>query len=160
MGIVVHEISHKAVSYSKGHSAHFDAFYPGLLLSLGMAHFFGFLIALPGGVYTEGTPSTEEMGKLALAGPLSNLISILFFLPLVGMDGYYGVLGGIGLMTTSLLAFFNMVPLAFFGISLDGYKVFKWSKKWWAIVFITTLTVIVLVYSSFYYGWVSTPGGL
>ncbi|MEK6882343.1 MAG: hypothetical protein AABY22_22175, partial [Nanoarchaeota archaeon] len=74
IAFITHELSHKIVAQKMGYSAEFEKFTPMLVISLVLA-FIGFMFVAPGAVVIRGLGMTsEENGKISLAGPLSNLI--------------------------------------------------------------------------------------
>lgn len=137
VGFLLHEIAHKVVAVEHGQIAEFRADYQMLFLAL-MGAFVDFLFAAPGAVYHQGRVTQRENGLIALAGPVTNLLLVLLFLPLVILPGVFGVIGKMGIWINLFLATFNMIP---FG-PLDGKSVFQWSKPVFAAVF--GLSVLLL----------------
>ncbi len=88
----------------------------------------GFIFAAPGAVYHRGVLTEREHGLIALAGPVTNLLLLVAFAPvlvvgvLVGSD-VIQLVGSRGLIINAFLAAFNMLPLG----SLDGKTVQSWS---------------------------------
>lgn len=76
---------------------------------------------------------------IALAGPLTNHLLAVLFLPLMLFGGYLGLIGHMGVLINLFLAAFNMIP---FG-PLDGKTVLTWNKAAFGAVF--AVSVILLV---------------
>jgi len=122
VAFLLHELAHKFVAHRYGYFSEFRAFNQMLILAIVMS-LFGFIIAAPGAVMIAGLVDREKGGKIALAGPLTNIVlAILFLVPLI-LTG--AEIARIGFMINSLLALFNLLPFGMF----DGAKVRKWNKK-------------------------------
>ncbi len=133
-GFVLHELAHKYVAIHFGAHAEFRAWKDGLILAVVLALISNgeFVFAAPGAVYVLGNRiSVRQNGIISLAGPVTNLLIVLFFgLLLSALRPPQGFL-----LTTILtvmhinffLAAFNMLPI----FPLDGSKVFAWSKGAW-----------------------------
>ncbi|PGF14789.1 metalloprotease [Natrinema sp. CBA1119] len=130
-GFLLHELAHKVVAIEHGQVAEFRADYQMLFLAI-MGALVGFLFAAPGAVYHRGQITERENGLIALAGPVTNLLLALLFLPLMILPGMLGVIGQMGIWINLFLAAFNMIP---FG-PLDGKSVLKWHKGVFALVFV------------------------
>jgi len=144
ISFLLHELMHKQMSQKYGLWAEFRAFYPGLWIAL-IGSFFGFIFAAPGAVIskTYRPLSMEKRGKIALAGPLTNIILALLFFPgfLLYKEGLLGLFY-YGLMINSLLAAFNLIPAKPF----DGRDVYQWSKP---VYFIALAIALLLFISTF-----------
>lgn len=132
IAFLVHEISHKILAQRYGCFAEFRKFDFGLIFAI-LGSFLGFLIVIPGAVFIFGFLSERENGKIALAGPTSNLIlaSILVLIsflfppfPLILRKIF-----SVAFEVNSWLAFFNLLPFP----PLDGFKVMNWSFKAWIV---------------------------
>lgn len=122
VAFLAHEIAHKFVAQRYGYISEFRAFNQMLILAIAMS-LFGFIIAAPGAVMIMGFVDREKGGKIALAGPLVNMVlALLFLLPLL-ITG--AEIARIGFMINSMLALFNLLPFGMF----DGAKVRRWNKK-------------------------------
>jgi Zn-dependent protease len=125
-GLVIHELSHKAIGLGFGKPARFSAFHVLNLVSVGVAYITGFLFLLPGAVKYRAV--TERVrGIVAAAGPVSNVVLALIFLVL---GGQFPEISRIGVLLNTILAGFNMLPVP----PLDGSKIIGWS--WGAYFFI------------------------
>ncbi|MDF9746591.1 metalloprotease [Natrinema salsiterrestre] len=134
VGFLLHEIAHKVVAIEHGQIAEFRADYQMLFLAI-MGALVGFLFAAPGAVYHRGRVSPRENGLIALAGPVTNLLLALLFLPLMIAPGLLGEIGQMGIWINLFLAAFNMIP---FG-PLDGKSVLEWHKGIFALVFVPSV---------------------
>ncbi|WP_254529233.1 metalloprotease [Natrinema gelatinilyticum] len=130
VGFLLHELAHKVVAIEHGQLAEFRADYQMLFLAV-MGALVGFLFAAPGAVYHRGQITQRENGLIALAGPVTNLLLALLFLPLMIFPGILGIVGQMGIWINLFLAAFNMIP---FG-PLDGKSVLQWHKGVFVLVF-------------------------
>lgn len=130
VGFLVHELAHKYVGQHYGKYAEFHASVPFLVLAVLMS-FFGFVFAAPGAVVISGYSTRREMGHIAIAGPLSNIILAILVLPAMIMfhGPFVSVLVKFFYSINIWLALFNMIPLWV----LDGTKVLAWSKRWYFV---------------------------
>jgi Zn-dependent protease len=107
LGVILHELMHRVVARRFGATAHFVA-HDGMLVISILIAFSGFLFAAPGAVWHTGMLSKRQLGLIAAAGPITNLV-------LAGLTMGYSV--------NAILGVFNMLP---FG-PIDGAKVLNWS---------------------------------
>lgn len=135
IGFIVHEFSHKFVAIREGFWAEFKRNDIMLILALVMAFVVGIVIAAPGAVMVYGGVSTRQNGKIALAGPLSNIILCAAFLGIFALGGAAAILGAYGARVNAVLALFNMIP---FG-PLDGKKVWSYDKVKFAGIVVLAL---------------------
>ncbi len=128
LGVILHELAHRVVARHFGATAHFVANDMMLLLSI-MIAFTGFLFAAPGAVWHSGWLTKRQVGLIAAAGPITNMVLAVLFLAALALVRAAGVsniiLFGlyIGFSINGLLGIFNMLP---FG-PIDGAKVLSWS---------------------------------
>ncbi len=128
LGVILHELAHRAVARAFGATAHFVANNGMLILSIIIA-FAGFLIAAPGAVWHSGYLTRRQVGLIAAAGPVVNMVLALLFIGglLLMRDAVVSnvVLFGLtmGYFVNAILGAFNMLP---FG-PLDGAKVLNWN---------------------------------
>jgi len=125
VGFLVHELSHKAVAQHYHCLAEFRANFQMLFLAVFMS-FFGFVFAAPGAVMIFGYITRKQNGLISLAGPLSNLLLAVLFLPVYFLttEGIIHQIAQYGFWINSFLALFNMIPFGMF----DGSKIIKWNK--------------------------------
>ncbi|WP_222919146.1 metalloprotease [Natrinema sp. SYSU A 869] len=140
VAFLLHEVAHKVVAIEHGQIAEFRADYQMLFLAI-MGALVGFLFAAPGAVYHRGRVTQRENGLIALAGPVTNLLLALLFLPLMIFPEPFGTIGQMGIWINLFLAAFNMIP---FG-PLDGKSVLEWHKGIFAIVFVPTVLLAAYV---------------
>lgn len=126
IAFLLHELAHKFVAQFYGCFAEFRAFDLGLLLAVLMS-ITGFIFAAPGAVVISGLVGVEENGKIAAAGPLTNIVLALAFWFLASF-GFYPSILMYGFQINAWLAFFNLLPFW----QLDGLKVMNWNTAVWA----------------------------
>lgn len=136
VGFLLHELAHKVVAVRFGQVAHFRADYGMLILAV-VAGLAGFLFAAPGAVYHRGRITVRENGLIAIAGPVTNVLLVIPFVPLAFLPGPLGLVGQIGAAINAVLAAFNMIP---FG-PLDGRTVVSWSLGVYVPFFLLTLAL-------------------
>jgi Zn-dependent protease len=146
VGFVVHELAHKFVAQHYGKHAAFKASFPMLIASVVIA-FSGIVIAAPGAVVISGFVNREENGIISAAGPLSNIVLALLFIPIFlfaqGQTLLY--LASTGFLINSWLALFNMIPFGFF----DGAKILNWNKAVYAAI--TGVSVLLVFAASMFF---------
>lgn len=141
ISFVAHELAHRWVAVIHGGKAVYRASWASLAFTIILASYFGILFAAPGGVFVDGIRNKNIIGRVALAGPLANLILLPAFLPISTIGGFLGDVGFYGVLINAALALFNMIPIG----GLDGNKVWQWNKGIWAIVFVTSLLALGFV---------------
>jgi Zn-dependent protease len=157
-GFVLHELGHKVLAHRYGHWAEFRADVRTLLVSVGLAAFFPFFIAAPGAVWIQGRPPPREYGLVSLVGPGVNVVMAAVaygaYKLMEAIDPVFGVNQGplelilaMVAVVNAFLAVFNLIPLnlPFLG-SLDGLKVWRWSRIAWAVSFAASAALLVVVY--------------
>ena len=142
----VHELSHKFMAQKYGLWSEFRMYPRGLLLSLFFAVFTGFVFAAPGAVMFRGETRNFEMGRIAAAGPLANIIIAAITYPLYRFvffeTPFIGKILGFICLINALLGTFNLLP---FG-PLDGMKVIRWNGIAWAALFIIAIVMMILIF--------------
>jgi len=141
-----HELSHKLMAQRYGLWSEFRMYPKGLLFSLVLSVTTGFVFATPGAVMFRGEPRIFEEGKIAMAGPLANMVITVIFLPLFifffnKQTGSMMMTIGIICLINCIFAVFNLFP---FG-PLDGVKIFKWSPVVWASMFVISTCMLVIL---------------
>lgn len=127
LGVILHELMHRVVARHFGATAHFMANDGMLVISILIA-FTGFLFAAPGAVWHTGYLTKRQVGLIAAAGPVTNMVLALLFLgalvALRDIDSNVLLFGlYMGFQVNGILGVFNMLP---FG-PIDGAKVLNWS---------------------------------
>ena len=138
VSFILHELAHKVVAQRYNMWAEFRMSPSMLMFAVGIAYLSGWLFAAPGAVQIYGNYATrEQIGRIGAAGPLMNVLLALAFMPLVGMGGFLGEIGWLGVRINLVLAAFNMLPISV----LDGKKVLAWSKGAFAGIFLLIILV-------------------
>lgn len=134
-----HEVAHKYMGMKYGYPSEYRMFPQGLIFAL-LLSFFGFVFAAPGAVHIFGMPSREEGGKIAAAGPITNIVLAAIFLTIsnFAIESIAISLASIN----SFLAFFNLLPLP----PLDGRKIFAWNIGIWAAMLVISLAMLILAF--------------
>ena len=156
LNYVLHEFAHKYLAKRYGLFAEYGIIREGAIFTaLGIIPFFPFKFIAPGAVFVRGSSNPEETGRIALAGPFTNLILSGIFLTLSGLGerietfldpsisfqlsiSFYFLA-----LISSTIAMFNLIP---FG-PLDGSSILKWDKNIFIVTFVFALTSWLLVYS-------------
>jgi len=143
---LVHEIAHKIIAQKKGLWAEFRLTTWGAVLTF-VSIFLPFRMISPGAMMISGSPNGDEIVKISIAGPITNIIfsSALLGFAVALYPTTYGMMMFFIAYINAFMAVFNLIP---FGI-LDGYKIFSFNKKLWALAFIPSL--ILTVFTFFYF---------
>lgn len=150
-GFMLREIGHKFGAMKYGYRAEFKAWPLGLLIAL-VSAFIGFVFAAPGEIKVFADNLSEEiLGKIAVAGPMANILLALISLTIAALTAplkshsiifeLIFLMSGVGYSVNSFLAAFNLIPV----YSLDGIKVIKWNVGVWLVFF--ALSVIMMLLS-------------
>jgi len=146
LGVVIaffcHEISHKFVAQKYHLWSEYRMYTKGLILASILGFFTPIVFAAPGAVMFRGKVRLFEMGRIALAGPLANLIiSIITFYLYIFVFFESTLLNeifGFICLINAVLATFNLIPFK----SFDGYKIFIWNANVWIILFLFSLLLL------------------
>jgi Zn-dependent protease len=147
LGIVTafffHEISHKIMAQKHKLWAEYRMFPKGLSLALLLGFLAPVVFAAPGAVMFRGGSREYETGRIAMAGPLANIIIALIMLPLYFFvffesDLIVKIIGFIGLIN-AFLATFNLLPIG----PLDGVKIIRWNASVWTVLFIIAVFTLM-----------------
>ncbi|MCZ7362043.1 MAG: hypothetical protein O8C58_01685 [Candidatus Methanoperedens sp.] len=151
---LLHELAHKFTAQKNGLWAEFRMTSFGAVLTV-FSIFSPFKIIAPGAVVISGYANESTFGRVAVAGPMTNIVigvllaalSIIIpsripFLDPVQTVPILKTIVGSTAAINGFLAAFNLLP---FGI-LDGRKVFTWNRRVWVIVFIASVALTVLSY--------------
>jgi Zn-dependent protease len=144
-----HEISHKFMAQKYGLWAEFRMFPLGLLIALILAIFTGIVFAAPGAVMFRGNTRNFETGRIAVAGPLANLviagISFPLFLFVFYESSTINLIVGFICLINAFLATFNLLPIG----PLDGSKVIRWNVNIWILLFIIAIAITMFIFLRF-----------
>jgi Zn-dependent protease len=141
VGVLLHELAHKlSANYFKANSE-FKSDTKMLLGGLFIA-FLGFVFVIPGAVHLKGYLTRAQSGIISLAGPLTNLLLALLFIPFLYLNGLFFIVGYFGFFINSFLGLFNMIPFGPF----DGAKVYVWNKR---VYFATTIILLIMTISTY-----------
>lgn len=140
-----HELSHKFMAQRYGLWSEFRMYPIGLLLAFLLAVFTGFVFAAPGAVMFRGDSRNFETGRIAVAGPLANIviafITFLLYLFVFFETSTIGQIVGFICLINAFLATFNLLP---FG-PLDGAKIVRWNATVWIILFIMAVAMMMYI---------------
>lgn len=153
IGFVAHEMAHKFTALGYGYWAEFRKDNMMLLVAVALAALVGVVFAAPGAtvIYDNrafgGGITREQNGKIAAAGPVTNLLLCIPFAGLlIGAGGSSSLLflvGSMGLQVNAMIAAFNLLPVSV----LDGKKVLSWNAGIFAVLIVAAFAVLLL---SFY----------
>ncbi len=140
----LHEIAHKIVAQKEGYWAEFRLTFTGAVLTLLSILPTFIKIISPGAVMIGGFADRRSIGKIAVAGPIMNVILSAIFLGATFLFPRYGWIFLPGIAFNAWIALFNLIPFGMF----DGFKVFLWNKRVWALSFAASLILTVFSYRS------------
>jgi len=138
-----HEFMHKVMAQRNGLWAEFRLTTWGVVLTF-VSIFLPFRMIAPGAMMIAGSPNVDEIVKISIVGPLTNLILSSAFLGLAFAlyPSAYGLMLFFVAYINAFIAVFNLLPI---GI-LDGNKIFSFNKKLWALAFIPSAILAVVTY--------------
>lgn len=142
----IHEMAHKITAQKRGLWSEFRLTTWGAVLTLASV-ILPFKLISPGAVMISGPAKLDEVGKLSIAGPATNMVLSAAFLGASFMFVQYWQFPWWWLflslaMFNAIIAIFNLIP---FGI-LDGYKIYHWNKRVWALAFAVAVALAVPSY--------------
>lgn len=140
VSFLAHELAHKFTAQKNGLWAEFRLMTMGLILTAISIISPIFKIIHPGAVAISGFAGKKSVGKTSMAGPSVNLIIAVTFIALWLVTGYPILIFATAF--NAWIALFNLIP---FGI-LDGFKIFLWNKKIWALAFTSSLALTIFTY--------------
>ncbi|MCK4348472.1 MAG: site-2 protease family protein [Thermoplasmatales archaeon] len=118
--------------------------YPqGLLFALFLGVAVGIVFAAPGAVQIFGRPNKDEMGKIAAAGPMTNIVLCVIFTGIWYFSN--GIIASVSFFIAYInmfLAFFNLLP---FG-PLDGRKIFRWKIEVWGLLIGINVVIFLMLF--------------
>ena len=134
-----HEMAHKYVAQRFGYWSEFRMYPQGLLFALIFGVVIGLVFAAPGAVTIFGRPTREENGKMAIAGPLINIIICLIAISIwLILPGIIGSVAFFIAFVNAFLGFFNLLPIG----PMDGMKIFSWKKEIWIGAMVTSVALL------------------
>lgn len=138
----IHELAHKIVAQREGFWAEFRLTFTGALLTLLSMISPFFKIISPGAVIISGFADRERIGKIAMAGPVTNIVLSIGFFVIAFLLPQKSLIFMIGAAFNAWMALFNLIPFGVF----DGFKLFIWSKRVWASAFTISLALTLISY--------------
>ena len=136
---LVHELAHKFLAQSYGSWAEFRTDLYGIMVTaISAIPFISFKFIAPGAV-TIGLSDKSRFGRVALIGPLTNIVmGFGFILATYIFPNYLYLYSGASF--NGWIALFNLLP---FGV-LDGQKIFDWNKIVWGITIALAMTLFII----------------
>lgn len=136
IGFLLHELAHKYVAQKYGLKAYFASYDGMIWLSILLA-FIGIIFIAPGAVRIYGQANPSRLGRIAAAGPITNIVLAVVFM---GLHMLYPMrLFSFGAYINAILAVFNLIPV----LMLDGKKIIQWSKsKYYTILAFAAITLL------------------
>ena len=143
----VHEIAHKFTAQKRGLWAEFRLTTWGALLTLVfMVLPTPFKLISPGAVMISGSARNDDIGKISIAGPITNIVLSGTLLGAALIPSSISSILLLGALINGYIAVFNLIPI---GI-LDGFKIFSWDKKIWVLAFGASAVLLAISYVMFY----------
>jgi Zn-dependent protease len=143
---VVHEIAHKVTAQRRGLWAEFRlTLWGSVLTAVFMILPVFFKIISPGAVMISGPASRDEVGKISIAGPATNIVLATVLVAAAFAPTSISWIFVLGALFNGYIAVFNLLPI---GI-LDGYKIFNWNKTVWVLAFAASAALTIIAYLSF-----------
>ena len=140
---LIHELAHKFLAQYYGSWAEFRAEMYGLIITaISALPIMPFKFIAPGAVMVH-LGDRQKFGRVALIGPVTNLIMGFSFLLLSNISSdsnthYFAI----GASFNGWIAMFNLIPM---GV-LDGQKIFDWNKIVWGISMAAAMVLFVIGY--------------
>jgi Zn-dependent protease len=138
----MHEMAHKIVAQRGGLWSEFRLTLWGAVITLISAVSPVFKIISPGAVMISGPAEKQEVAKITIAGPTTNIVLATALLAGAFAPTSFSFVLFFGAFFNAFIALFNLIPI---GI-LDGFKIFSWSKKVWACIFALSLALVIITY--------------
>jgi len=141
-----HEISHKIMAQRLGLWSEYRMFPQGLRFALLLGLFTPIVFAAPGAVMFRGESRSYETSKIAMAGPLANII-----IATIGIVLYFSfnsffetapfdIIISFICYVNAFLAIFNLLP---FG-PLDGTKIIRGNATGWIVLLVIAITLLMI----------------
>jgi Zn-dependent protease len=139
----VHEMAHKVTAQKRGLWAEFRlTLWGSLLTAVFIILPVIFKIISPGAVMISGPATRDDIGKISIAGPITNIIMSAACLAVAFIPTPIYLVFVAGALINGYIAVFNLIPI---GI-LDGYKIFNWNRTIWAVAFAASVALAVASY--------------
>ena len=145
LSFFTHEIAHKVTAQRRGLWAEFRLTLWGAILTC-ISILLPFKIISPGAVMISGPATINKIGKISIAGPITNIVLSTIFLGLTFIPSQYSWIFAVGAFFNGYIAVFNLIPI---GI-LDGFKVFHWNKEVWIAAFAISLALTISGFFVYY----------
>jgi Zn-dependent protease len=139
---VPHELAHKYVAESMGLEARFRLSPSALASSIAICLLTGGVVKVgaAGAVVVSGWATVDDEGEIALAGPLANLVVATLAACLGPASPLFTYIA----LVNAGAAVFNLLPSP----PLDGFKVLRWNREYWAAAIACSLLCSTLVAAS------------
>jgi Zn-dependent protease len=137
----IHEFAHKIIAQKGGFRAEFRLTLFGAVLTL-ISIFSPVKFISPGAVMISGFADHKSMGKIAVGGPVTNVLLCLGFLSGLLLFPIFHEILVLGMALNAWIALFNLIPFGIF----DGLKVFNWDRRIWVLMFVASLGLTVFSY--------------
>jgi Zn-dependent protease len=144
LSFFIHEMAHKIVAQRRGLWSEFRLTLWGSVMTLVFA-FLPIKFVSPGAVMITGAGERKDLGKISIAGPITNIFLSILLFGTAFVSGPYFPIFLFGGFFNAYMAAYNLVP---FGV-LDGLKVFNWNKIVWVLAFSTSAALTVIGYIAY-----------
>jgi Zn-dependent protease len=143
LSFFINEFAHKINAQMEGLWAEFRLTLWGTVITLITAISPLFKIFAPGAVMISGPLEPKGVLKVSVAGPCTNIVLSAVFLGLAFVPpNPFAVSCLFGSFWNAFMAVFNLIPVGLF----DGFKIFSVSKRVWALVFASSLLLLITGY--------------
>lgn len=139
MVFIPHELAHRYLAEHLGLRARFKLSPPSLISSIVICLLSGGLakVGAAGAVVVQGFASEDDMGEIALAGPLTNMLVALLCALFSPASPFFAFIA----VVSASVGVFNLLPVQ----PLDGHHIARWSREIWALAFGFSLLISTLV---------------
>ncbi len=128
LAFILHEFGHKFMGIRLGNWSEFRLIKIfAILTAISIIPIPFFKIVCPGAVQVTGDTSKENMGRIAIAGPIVNLIQAAILVIIANLLSIYSpvrLVFAYAAYINAFLGLFNLFPVG----PLDGLKVVRWNK--------------------------------
>ncbi len=136
---LAHEFAHKFIARYYCLWAEFRISIGGLILvTMSTIPFVPFRFIAPG-VLMASIYDYSKLGKIALTGPLTNILfcTVFYLLSNIGGGNFFIVVANFN----SWIAVFNLIPF----LGSDGENIFNWNRKVWAFSIVLAIMLFIFV---------------